>query len=144
MFGKKLNSRSEEGQMAVEMTVVTPVLLIMLVIVVDMLVFTGECARFDHVAPQRVLAGTTTGSNEESTADDQASAIQGSLEEEFTRNGASVQVTCKSAGQVLSSAVVYECEFRFVPWPLSISSAPPILTHTCTIAVDPYVPGRLL
>lgn len=138
------SARCEGGQMAVEVAIVAPVLLIVLVIIVDMLVFTGECARFDHMAPQRVLASTTMGGNAESAASDQAAAIQGSLEEEFARNGASVQVTCESANQMLSSMVVYRCELRFVPWPLPASSAPPILTHACAIAVDPYVPGELL
>lgn len=43
-------TRFERGQMAVELAVVTPVILLVLVIAIDMLVFAGECARFDHIA----------------------------------------------------------------------------------------------
>lgn len=49
-------TRFERGQMAVELAVVTPVILLVLVIAIDMLVFAGECARFDHIAAQVVIA----------------------------------------------------------------------------------------
>lgn len=52
----------ENGQMAVELAIVAPIILVVLVIVIDMLVFAGECARFDHVAPQRVLAQAASAS----------------------------------------------------------------------------------
>lgn len=135
---------SEYGQMAVEIAVIMPVILLVLVIVIDMLVFTGECARFDHIASQHILATTTVAGESESSADDQASVIQSALEDEFAHNGSSVLVSCEDAGQLLSSMVVYTCEFRFAPWPLSLSKAPAFLTHSCSLAVDPYTPGALL
>ena len=120
--------RGEGGQMAVELAIVAPIILVVLVIVIDMLVFAGECARFDHVAPQRVLAH----------------AIQAALEEDFAKNGSSVEVSCEDAGAALASMATYRCTFRFAPWPLSIAGAPALLEHECSIAVDPYTPGELL
>lgn len=134
---------SERGQMAVEVAVVTPVILLVLVIAIDMLVFTGECARFDHVVPQLVLANTTAAGSEEFSGDATAS-IQSALDVEFAHNGSYVTISCADAGQVLASMVVYTCEFHFAPWPLSISGAPALLNHSCSIAVDSYVPGALL
>lgn len=133
----------EDGQMAVELAIVAPVILVVLVIVIDMLVFAGECARFDHVAPQRVLAQATSASMD-GYAGVRVDAIQAALEEDFAKNGSSVEVSCADAGAALASMTVYRCALRFAPWPLSIAGAPALLEHECSIAVDPYTPGELL
>lgn len=130
--------------MAVEVAIVAPIVLVVMVIVVDMLVFAGECARFDHVASQAILASTTVGGDFEQDSGDRTSAILPALEDEFARNGSFVTVDCSDANQAMASMVIYSCEFRFAPWPLSIPGAPPLLTHTYKLAVDPYVPGALL
>lgn len=131
--------RSEGGQMAVELAIVAPVILVVLVIVIDMLVFAGECARFDHIAPQRVLAQAASASMDGYAGDARVTAIQAALEEDFAKNGSSVEVSCADA-----SMATYRCTFRFAPWPLSIAGAPALLEHECSIAVDPYTPGELL
>lgn len=136
--------RSEGGQMAVELAIVAPVILVVLVIVIDMLVFAGECARFDHIAPQRVLAQAASASMDEYAGDARVTAIQAALEEDFAKNGSSVEVSCADAGMALASMATYRCTFRFAPWPLSIAGAPALLEHECSIAVDPYTPGELL
>ena len=71
-------------------------------------------------------------------------AIQAALEEDFAKNGSSVEVSCEDAGMALASMATYRCTFRFAPWPLSIAGAPALLEHECSIAVDPYTPGELL
>ena len=132
----------ENGQMAVELAIVAPIILVVLVIVIDMLVFAGECARFDHVAPQRVLAHAASAPM--GGYDAGVDAIQAALEEDFAKNGSSVEVSCADAGMALASMATYRCTFRFAPWPLSIAGAPALLEHECSIAVDPYTPGELL
>ena len=89
--------RGEGGQMAVELAIVAPVILVVLVIVIDMLVFAGECARFDHVAPQRVLAHAASASMDGYDAGVRVDAIQAALEEDFAKNGSSVEVSCEDA-----------------------------------------------
>lgn len=144
MHGSRERIRREGGQMAVELAVITPVILVVLVIAIDMLVFAGECARFDHVAPQRVIAQATSPPMDGYAGDARCAAIQSALESDFAKNGSSIEVTCEDAGAALASMVVYHCTFRFVPWPLSIAGAPASLEHGCSIAVDPYTPGELL
>lgn len=139
-----MRSLHEGGQMAVELAVITPVILIVLVIAVDMLVFAGECARFDHIAPQRVLAQAVSAPVDGYAGDARVAAIQSALESDFAKNGSSVEVSCEDAGMPLSSMAVYRCTFRFAPWPLSIADAPTVLEHGCSIVVDPYTPGELL
>lgn len=134
----------EDGQMAVELAVITPVILIILVIAVDMLVFAGECARFDHIAPQRIIAQATSAPMDGYAGDARVGAIQSALEADFAKNGSSIEVSYENAGMALASMAVYHCTFRFAPWPLSIAGAPTVLEHECSIAVDPYTPGELL
>ena len=132
----------EHGQMAVELAVVMPVILIMLVIAVDMLVFAGECARFDHIAPQRVLAQAASAPIDGYELGARTAAIRAALD--FAKEGSSIEVSYEDAGVALASMSVYRCTFRFAPWPLSIAGAPALLEHECNIAVDPYTPGELL
>lgn len=134
----------EHGQMAVELAVVMPVILIVLVIAVDMLVFAGECARFDHIAPQRVLAQAASAPMDGYELGARTAAIRAALESDFTKEGSSIEVSYEDAGVALASMSVYRCTFRFAPWPLSIAGAPALLEHECNIAVDPYTPGELL
>lgn len=130
--------------MAVELAVIAPVILVVLVIAIDMLVFAGECARFDHIVPQRVIAHAASAPMDGYADDARVAAIQSALAEDFAKNGSSVEVSCEDAGTVMASMTVYHCTFRFTPWPLSIANAPALLEHECNVAVDPYTPGRLL
>ena len=134
----------EHGQMAVELAVVMPVILIVLVIAVDMLVFAGECARFDHIAPQRVLAQAASAPMNGYELGARTAAIRAALESDFAKESSSIEVSYEDAGVALASMSVYRCTFRFAPWPLSIAGAPALLEHECNIAVDPYTPGELL
>ncbi len=138
------NLSHENGQMAVELAVVMPIILIVLVIAIDMLVFAGECARFDHLAPQRIMACATSPAMDECAPEIRTSKIQEALEADFAKNGSSVEVSSEDAGQTLASMTIYRCTFRFSPWPLSIAGAPAMLEHECQLAVDPYPPGELL
>ena len=135
---------SEKGQMAVELAVVVPVILLIMVITVDALVFTSECARFDHLACQRILACATSPGKTGYALDSRAAAVQSALEADFAKNGSSVEVSVEDAGVPLASMNVFQCTFRFSPWPLSTAGAPLTLDHSCCLAIDPYTPGELL
>lgn len=130
--------------MAVEIAVVAPIVLAILIVIVDMLVYANECARFDHLAPQRVLACAVSGSSDESGLDDRRAAIESALEADFNKNGSWVSIECSDAGAAFASMTTFRCTFHFMPWPFSLSSAGPSIDHACALVVDPYVPGELL
>lgn len=130
--------------MAVELAVAAPVLLLIMVIVIDMFVFAEECARFDHIVPQQVLAHVASAPMNGYSLDSRCERVLMALEDEFAKNGSNVTVAWSDAGQVFASMVEIRCEFVFAPWPLSIAGGPGLLRHECSIAVDPYTPGELL
>lgn len=133
--------QSEKGQMAVELAAVTPVILMILVIIVDMLIYASECARFDHLAPQSVLSHAVAVA---SSTEDRREAIESSLEAEFAKNGSWVSVEATDADVVLATMTNYRCVYHFVPWPLGLTGSPPTIEHACALTVDPYTPGELL
>lgn len=134
----------ESGQMAVELAVVMPVFLIVMVIIIDALVFTSECARFDQIAPQQVIACAASPPKSAYDMEARVAAIQAALERDFSKKGSSVSVSYQDAGMPLASMLTFSCTFRFAPWPLSIEGAPATLEHTCSLSIDPYTPGELL
>ena len=134
----------ESGQMAVELAVVLPTLLVVLVIIIDGLVFASECARFDQLAPQRVISLAVSPAKDGYDSGARSAAVQAALEADFARKGSSVSVSCEDAGVPLASMTTYHCTFRFTPWPLSAAGAPAALTHSCDFSIDPYTPGELL
>ena len=140
--------RAECGQMSVEMAVSLPVLVVCMVIAIDVLVYMGECARFDHLAPQEVLACATSPSHG-ATSQANAQGVQAALSGEFSRYNAQVQVEAQEGG-ALDGSVVYTCTLSLAPWPLGSAGGsvlgtdvPLALRHSCSFAVDPYVPGQL-
>lgn len=138
------NRKNEQGQMAVEIAIVAPIILAILIVVVDMLVYANECARFDHLAPQCVLAHAVSGPSDESDIDDRCTVIKNALEEDFAKNGSRVSVQCFDVGASFASMTEFKCILHFTPWPFNLSSAPPSIDYACSLVVDPYVPGELL
>ncbi len=141
-------SAAERGQMSVEMAVSLPVLVVCMVIAIDVLVYMGECARFDHLAPQEILACATSPSHG-AASQANAQGVQDALSSEFSRYNAQVEVDAQEGG-VLDGAVVYTCTLSLAPWPLGFAGSsvlgtgvPLALRHSCSFAVDPYVPGQL-
>lgn len=140
----------EAGQMAVELAVVLPVVIAVLVIVVDCMVFMGTCARFDHIASQKVLAVATSPARELFEQEARVREVQTTLEEQFSSDTCSVEVACEDAQVPLSSMARYRCTLNMVPWPFSLGGAgvfgvqaPARLEHECVLAIDPYTPGEL-
>lgn len=137
----------ERGQMAVELAVITPVILVVLVIALDLFVFLDECARFDNVAAQVLLARAGSPAREQVDADACSAAAQQDLSSSFSHEGERVEVAHESGS---GRTCVYTCTLHLVPWPFTGSSlgvfglrSPPELTHSCKLALDAYVPGKL-
>lgn len=158
MYGKAVLSHmrrcvaNESGQMAVELAVALPVLLVAMVIATDLLVFTSECARFDHLAAQAVLAQGTSPGKGEYELETRASNIQAALSESFAGEGMEVQVSQQAqAGFAMWQTCAFTCTFKMAPWPFKRGSldvfgaqVPLSLTHDYTLAVEPYTPGKIL
>lgn len=140
----RMLSSDERGQMAVELAVVIPIIMIVMVIVIDMMVFASECARFDQLAPQKVIALASSPGRDGYDASSRASAVQNALAADFGKRGSSVSVSTEDASMPLASMTIYHCTFKFAPWPLSVADAPATIEHTCSFAIDPYTPGELL
>ena len=136
--------RDERGQMAVELAVILPVILLVMVIVIDGMLFAGECVRFDHLAPQAIISLAASPAKDGYDAGARTAAIKSKLEADFAKRGCSVEVRSEDAGAAFASMSVYHCTFKFIPWPLSASHMPAALEHTCDFAIDPYTPGELL
>lgn len=150
--------RDDRGQMTVELVCVMPVILVLVVIVCDLMVYLGDCARFDRLAPQAVLVHAASPGADEYGASTQAREIQGELSQAMEASGrcsVSVQVSgvlgaTGGEGSLLSfipRPQSYACTLSCTPWPLQngvFGFSPAQLTHTRTYVVDPYRPGVLL
>lgn len=140
----------ESGQMAVELAVVLPVILVALVLVLDCMLFISECARFDNIAPQKTLALAVSPAKGSYGFDRRVESVRHALSEEFKHHGERVEVICRDAGDALPGVVVYDLELSMEPWPLGGAAVtvfgvrmPPRLSHSCRLAFDPYTPGQL-
>jgi hypothetical protein len=137
----------ESGQMAVELAIVTPVILVVLVIALDLFVFLDECARFENVAAQVLLAQAGSPARDQADADACSVAAQQTLSSSFSHEGERVEVAHEPGS---GRTCVYTCTLHLVPWPFTGSSlgvfglrVPPELTHSCRLALDAYIPGKL-
>ena len=135
--------------MAVELAVILPVIIIICVIAVDCLVFVGQCARFDNVAAQRVLALAVSPDSDAYDLDCRIEDVSDALADDFSAFGQTVEVSADEP-QALSGTVTFTCTLSFVPWPLTTSGGtlfgvgiPVSLDHDFAIAVDCYTPGDL-
>ncbi len=140
----------ERGQMVVELAIVLPVIVAVMVVVVDCLVYMGQCARFDHIAPQKTLAIASSPARDLYSADERVEAVRAALDAEFADEGVTVEVSREDAGVAFSSMEVYRFSLRMKPWPLSRGGTalfgmqiPVHLKHEYAFAFDPYTPGEL-
>lgn len=143
---------NESGQMAVELAVALPVLLLALVIVLDVMSFMGECARFDHLAAQAVLAQGTSPGADDYDIGQRAARVQAQIAESFAGGGSVVSVEAhKKGGVAFWETYEFTCRMEMAPWPFAHGSlevlgahVPMALAHERSLAVEPYTPGRLL
>lgn len=141
----------ERGQMAVEIAVLLPVIIVVALVVVNVLHYAELCARFDRLANDAVLiqgvspAGT-------STAARNSAAVQQQLEEAMDAPSCEVEVTAEDLSLSEGGALVnlaagttrYTCALVFHPWPTRVSiagasfSAGASLRHERSLVVDCY------
>lgn len=151
----------EEGQMVVELAVVTPVMLVVAIVVLNLLFFMEACARFDRVAPDIVMALAVSPSQDDAEAGSQAHRVSEALREAMGGlRGVEVHVEERSAweaaqeeGQIGFSFAPhltrYVCTMSYTPWPSAFTVAgvdagiPARLEHVRTFTVDRYRSGVL-
>lgn len=151
--------RSERGQMVVELAVCMPVMLVVMVLVVDMMVFLGDCARFDRISGEivRECAASPSSMQYSSSAkvgdmNEQIAEVMGDkpwLSYEVTCDGGLIGGEAVAAGSVLSFVPQpqrYTCTLSYTPWPLEngvFGVAPRPIEHSRTYVIDPYRSGVL-
>jgi hypothetical protein len=148
-----------KGQMAMELLVVMPVVLVLAVIAIDMMVYLGDCARFDRVSSQHVLVHAASPSAVEYDASTMVSLMEADIIhsmdsvgrcEVAVSAGGGVFSTGSEAGSLLSfvpQPQIFICTLSCVPWPFQntlFGFTPPSFTHTRKYVVDPYRSGVVL
>lgn len=149
--------KDESGQMVVELAVLAPVMLALLVVVVDLMVFLGDCARFDRVSAQAVLVAAAAPDGGSYSPAGAAGAVKAQIDggmgdpQRLTctvsiSRGASSGVAVRGVPIASFSPTLFTCTCRMEsrPWPLShglfgVQVAP--IVHTRSYAIDPYQPG---
>lgn len=132
--------------MVVELCVVMPVILMVAVAIVDGLVFAAACARFDHLAPQAVIAVATAPEGTSFDAGASSVEIAGRLEEAMGEEHTTVGVEADDNGRLCE----FTCRLSMAPWPLADAggdvmgmSVPLRLSREFKFCVRPYVIGEL-
>jgi hypothetical protein len=155
--------RTQRGQMAVEMAVVMPVLLAVVGIAINLMVYLGDCARFDRVAAEAVRTQASSPGFGEYGTVSRAEDVQAQIEQSFTESGYlsfSVEAWENGLGgggsgaagegvgfSLLPHQETYVCTMSYRPWGfgesffgIRFSGIP----HARTYVIDPYRPGVLL
>jgi hypothetical protein len=146
--------------MAVEMAVVMPVLLAVVGITVNLMVYLGDCARFDRVAAEAVRTqaaspgygryGTTSCAQSVEECIKQSFLGSDYLSFSVVASENSLLGTNTGGGvgfSLLPSQETYVCTMNYRPWGfgdsffgIRFSGIP----HTRTYVIDPYRPGVFL
>ena len=147
----------DDGQMAVELAVILPAVIVVAVTIANIMTFLGYCAAFDRASLDAVIAHGVSPAGIQSDLSS-VDAVESSIEEALGGSAAvSVEV---SAAPVSSSSsflvslcphlVRFTCTMRFVPWPRHLSiagvvmDAPFEIVHTRSLVVDRYRPGVVM
>ena len=147
------------GQVAVEMAVVMPVLLAVVGITINLMVYLGDCARFDRVAAEAVRVqaaspgygeyGTTARAQNVKTQIEKAFETRGYLSFSVSASGSGAEGDSSDEGisfSLLSRQETYVCTMNYRPWGFGDSffgirfSG---ISHTRLYVIDPYRPGVL-
>jgi hypothetical protein len=149
--------------MAVEMAVVMPVLLAVAGIAINLMVYLGDCARFDRIAAEAVRTQACSPGYGSYGSVSRAQDVQACIEQSFMGDGyLSFTVEAQESGfggggggatggeigfSLLPRQEVFVCTMNYRPWGLGDSFFGIRFTgipHTRTYVIDPYRPGVLL
>lgn len=152
--------RDSRGQMSVELAITIPVLVIVLIIVCNLGVYLGDCARFDRSAPQVVRLHASSPDSDGYAS----SACVSKMEQDLGRimRSSHLEVSVTEDGGVITGAVGvpsdslvsfvpqpmnYTCTLVYTPFPVvggAFGFEPVTLTHSRTYCIDPYRPGAIV
>lgn len=149
---------SESGQMAVELAVLMPVVVVVALVVYNLARFVEACATFDRVAPDAVLTQGVSPAGEqtqlvarEAVRDAIAGALDAPESCEVEVEAESVRASGERSPITVSPLLTrFRCTLVFRPWPSSFVmagvafDAPLALRHERTLVVDRYRPGVVM
>ena len=145
-----------KGQMAVEMAVVMPILLALAGVTINLMIFLGDCARFDRVAAEAVRTQAASPSYSNYSSETRAQDVQALIALAFSSSDyltVTVSVSEGAAGAGAGSELTlslipkketYTCTLYYRPWGFGKSffgiefSG---ISHTRQYVIDPYRPG---
>ena len=142
---EKVADRS--GQMAVELSVVFPIMIIVAVVLVNALSFASECARFDREARNAIRCEATTPAINEGDFGP-ATRVESALQSSFSASNESTSVSVSKSSLFTTR---YECELMWSPTLFGLGMKTNVfevqlfqLSHTCALSIDPYRAGDIL
>lgn len=143
----------QDGQMAVEMACLIPVVVVMALVGFNLLRYVEACAVFDRVCKLAIVTQGVSPPGEQTQASATA-AVEDSVCSSLGREeSCTVEVSAEQLGMAgvtsgLSPLLVrYTCTLAYKPWPSAFSmagvslQAPLVLRHECQLVVDRYRPG---
>lgn len=147
--------RGEEGQMTVELAVMTPVVIVVALIVLNLMWFIEACAAFDQAALDAVISHGVAPAGEQTqvaAVDEVESALSEALGREETCEVEVSASAVEGGGEgttfVISPLLTrYTCTLTYRPWPRLLRmpgityAAPLALRHERQLVVDRYRPG---
>ncbi len=152
------NLRNDKGQMAVELVVLIPVILIVAGILANLIGYFGQCARFDKVCAEAVrVYGVSPGYGEYGRSASESN-ITNAIDEAFAAlNNTNISVSSTDIGILSgdkheSNNLVFSLEPKFRKFTCSLEYNPPFfslgvfgtlfppLRYEKSFVVDPYEP----
>lgn len=162
MFGQHTLARRDDGQMAVELVVLIPVMLVIAAVCANLIAYMGACATFDRAAAEAVRVEGISPGYGRYGLDSRVSAVTELLASSFDEgSGVRVHVEAgelgsisgagRPAGRGLPFSLLptfrrYTCTMTFEP-PFFLHGVFgigfPALEHSCSYVVDPFNPSGL-
>lgn len=140
--------------MTVELAVLTPVVLVVALVAVNLMGFVDACAAFDRACQSAVVTFGVSPSGEGTLARGEEEVRAAIVQELGREDRCEVSVVARdvSRGDVLMSPLLtrYTCKLVFRPWPRRVQlpvvslEAPLALEHERELVVDRYRPGVVL